>query len=156
MSQPQLETRHYKIIEKVSISVRHDVVTVLIKDGATVRRAEEKAPKNANLNNLSQPVLARLWQGGQEVSMKQWRTSSQREQEGIINDAVDAILRVLGEVATPTFSDIVPPAKNVLEQSGKLDDWQKLNTLLQQMTEVELRQFLAFIILITLSKSAGD
>lgn len=156
MSQPQPGTLKYKIEKIISISIDKDSVTILITDGTTTRRAEEKAPKRANLDNLPHRVLLRLWNKGANVPNKQWRTVTQRAQESIINDAVDAILRMLDSNATPTYADIIPPARKVLSEADKLDDWQKLNTMLQKMTETELRQFLSFIILITLTKSAGD
>ncbi|PSN81000.1 hypothetical protein C8B47_03735 [filamentous cyanobacterium CCP4] len=156
MSVPQPGTLKYIILKRISISITHDSVVVLITDGTTTRRTVQKAPKDAPLDNVSHNILATLWLGAETVSNKAWRTASQRKEEGIINNTVDTILQVLASNATPDFNDIRTAARNVLLASNKLDDWAKLNTMLQNMSETELRQFLSFIILITLSKSAGD
>ena len=156
MPNPAPGTLKYVILHKIPISIRQDEVKIIISDGDSARLNTQKAPTGANLSNVPHQILVQLWNTGQQVSMKHWRTATHRRDDSLMADTVDEILRVLASSATPSISTIFIAAQQVLVLTEKMDDWNKLNTLLQNMNEQQLRQFLSFIILVVLSKAAGE
>lgn len=156
MPQPQPGTLQYTVIKRTSVSIRHDQVEVIITDGTTAKLATRRMVKNTNLDNIPHGQLLLLWEDGEPVPMKRYRMALQRRDNTVMSDTVDALLRVLASSATPSVDAVFNSARDVLLDADKLDDWSKLNTLLQDMDETQLRRFLAFIILILLNQSARE
>lgn len=156
MPDPQPGTLSYIITAKIAVDVKQDEIHIILTDGTNARINHQKARNDANLENIPHQILVQLWNTGTQVNMRRWRAAIQRRDASIINDTVDKILSVLAGSATPSFDDIRTAARDVLVAADRLGDWSKLNTLLQSMDETQLRQFLAFIILILLNKAAGE
>lgn len=156
MPQPQPGTLNYIVFKRISTSVRVDEVTLLISDGTTARIITDKVSKSTTLSNIPHNRLVQLWQLAISIEMKVWRAANQRHDDNHITDSVDEILRVFSGNATPDIEDIITAARTALTGTGKLDDYQKMNTMLQGLNEVQLRRFISFMFIILLSKSAGE
>ena len=156
MTLPQPGTLEYLVHKKISTDINFNEVTILISDGISAKVVRNKVRKTANLDNIPHNLLAQLWGIGTNIPMKHWRAANQHRDKEVMTKAVDEILRMLAGSATPSIENIVTAARGVLIDADKIDDWVKLNNMLQSMGEVQLRQFLAFIILITLSTAAGE
>lgn len=145
---------YYTIENQIGISKGASSFIVLVSDGHTARRAELKVANNQDPDVKIQQRLNQLWQTGADASMQDYRVATQRNDNPLLNDLIDAISFTFATHATPSASMIFEAAETVIQASTpRHDEWLKLTNMLKSMSDDERLRYLALIILITQSKS---
>ncbi|MGJ3241151.1 MAG: hypothetical protein ACFE0Q_20745 [Anaerolineae bacterium] len=148
---PQPGTLSYQIIKRVPVAINAEQVTVIITDGTQARAVTQKTRPDARLDDIPHGILAQLWRNGQPVSMRQWRQARSKQDKEQVTSALDTIIEAILTSAEPDPAIVTAAARDVL-QGDMIDQWRKINAMLQQMDDRQLKQFLSVVLLITLHR----
>jgi hypothetical protein len=143
------------IITKIEAnSLKTQAVIIMLSNGHAARLIEISLPLNEDAAEYIESNIAMLWDSAEVIPIQQYRAAVQRALDPLINNTINAIYSAFTSVAEPSASAIFAAAETVLANTPKMQEWDRLNIMLQSMTEAEFRRFLALSITINMSKSA--
>ncbi len=145
---------YYAIKNYLGINTKVSTFIVIVSDGHSARQNELKIPNNQDPDDTINQRLQQLWQTGEDTTMQAFRVASQRNDNNLLNELIDAMYVAFSTHATPDASMIFTAAETViLPGTPRHDEWVKHNIMLKNMTGDERVRYQALINMITFSKS---
>lgn len=153
-STPPPASLTWLITRQIPTSIRTTTHTLMLSDGISARQIEIDHPQDDDPQSYITANQATLWANATPIQMQKYFAAVQRNLDPLLNQVINTVYTIFLTNAEPDPADIITAAQALLTGTPKLDEWNKLNTMLQDMSQQQFRQFIALIIVINLSKSA--